>query len=67
MALYTFAILGIPPFGSLLAGKLGDLVGTGWALFLCGGLCASGAFHFMRKIDRINDQIIMALNTEEDR
>ena len=67
MALYTFAILGIPPFGSLLAGKLGDLVGTGWALFLCGGLCAAGAFHFMRKIDRINDQIIMALNTEEER
>lgn len=61
MALYTFAVLGIPPFGSLLAGKLGDLVGTGWALFLCGGLCAVSATYLMKKIDRLGDQIDAAL------
>ncbi len=61
MALYTFAILGIPPFGSLLAGKLGDLAGTGWSLFLCGGLCAVSATYLMKKINRLGDQIDAAL------
>ena len=61
MALYTFAILGIPPFGSLLAGKLGDLAGTGWSLFLCGGLCAVSATYLMKKIDQLGDQIDAAL------
>ena len=65
MALYTFAILGIPPFGSLLAGKLGDLVGTGWALFLCGGLCAVSATYLMKKIDRLGDQVKAALRRQE--
>lgn len=64
MALYTFAILGIPPFGSLLAGKLGDLVGTGWSLFLCGGLCAVSAAYLMKKIDRMGDQIDAALERQ---
>jgi MFS family permease len=64
MALYTFAILGIPPFGSLLAGKLGDLVGTGWSLFLCGGLCAVSATYLMKKIDRLGDQIDAALERQ---
>ncbi len=61
MALYTFAILGIPPFGSLLSGKLGDLVGTGWSLFTCGVLCAVSALFLMRKIDRLEEQITLAL------
>lgn len=64
MALYTFAILGVPPFGSLLAGKLGDLVGTGWSLFLCGGLCAVSATYLMKKIDRLGDQIDAALERQ---
>lgn len=64
MALYTFAILGVPPFGSLLAGKLGDLVGTGWSLFLCGALCAVSATYLMKKIDRLGDQIDAALERQ---
>ena len=64
MALYTFAILGVPPFGSLLAGKLGDLVGTGWSLFLCGTLCAVSATYLMKKIDRLGDQIDAALGRQ---
>jgi MFS family permease len=65
MALYTFAILGIPPFGSLLAGKLGDIVGTGWSLFLCGGLCAVSATYLMKKIDKLGDQVRAALKMQE--
>lgn len=64
MALYTFAILGIPPFGSLLAGAVGDLIGTAWALFICGGACASSAFYFLKKIDRIDDQVTGALRVQ---
>jgi MFS family permease len=61
MALYTFAILGFPPFGSLLAGRLGDMIGTGWALFVCGGLCAVSAFALSRKLDRLDGQVQAAL------
>lgn len=61
MALYTLAIVGIPPFGSLLSGRLGDLLGTNWSLFICGGSCAAIAFYLMKKIDRLNDQILISL------
>ncbi len=65
MALYTTAILGIPPFGSLLAGKLGDVLGTDWALFICGTASAAIAYYFLRKIDGIKDQIWRALEDPE--
>jgi len=61
MALYTMAILGIPPFGSLLSGRLADHLGTDWALFICGSISAVIAYYFLRKIDRIKDQISKAL------
>ncbi|NLD05958.1 MAG: MFS transporter, partial [Synergistaceae bacterium] len=65
MALYTMAILGIPPFGSLLSGKLGDHLGTDWALFICGSISAVIAYYFLVKIDRIRDQISAALEDPE--
>jgi len=61
MALYTLAILGLPPFGSLLAGKLGDLLGTGWSLSVCGLLCAGLAFFLMKKLDGMEREINLAL------
>lgn len=65
MALYTMAILGIPPFGSLLSGRLADHLGTDWALFICGSISAVIAFYFMKKIDRVRDQISEALEDPE--
>lgn len=64
MALYTLAIVGIPPFGSLLSGKLGDIVGTAWALFICGIFCTISAYYFMKKIDKVSYQILRALKRE---
>lgn len=64
MALYTLAIVGIPPFGSLMSGKLGDIVGTAWSLFICGLCCAGAAWYYMKKIDKVNDEILGALKRE---
>lgn len=64
MALYTFAIIGIPPFGSLLSGKIGDLLGTDWSLFICGTCCSVIAFYFMKKIDRLDNSIQIALKNQ---
>lgn len=61
MSLYAIAIMGFPTFGSLLAGKLGDMFGTNWALFICGGCCALQAFYFMKKLDKIDMQITRQL------
>lgn len=61
MSLYTLAIMGFPTFGSLLAGKLGDMFGTNWALFICGGCCALQAFYFMKKLDKVDMQITKQL------
>lgn len=65
MALYTLAILGIPPFGSLLAGKLGDSFGTDWALFICGAVSSAIAYYYLKKIDRVKDEIETALEDPE--
>lgn len=64
MSLYTLAILGVPPFGSLLAGKLGDLLGTDWSLFICGLCCTAAAYYYMRKLSVLNYRIIHALKKQ---
>ena len=64
MALYTFAIIGVPPFGSLLAGKMGDTLGTCGSLFICGVCCSVLAFFFMRKIDKLDAAILAALQRQ---
>lgn len=61
MSLYTLACVGIPPFGSLVSGKLGDIIGTDWALFVFGAFCAVSAFYFMKKLDRHNISVIKEL------
>lgn len=64
LALYSFAVIGVPPFGSLLAGKLGDLLGTNWALFLCGICCIAFALYYMKKLDGLRDEIAGALRAQ---
>ena len=64
MSLYTLAILGVPPFGSVLAGKVGDLLGTDWSLFLCGLCCTAIAYYYMRKLSVLNYRIIHALKKQ---
>ena len=66
MALYTLAIIGIPPFGRLSAGKLGDWLGTSYSLLVCGILCMINALYFLRKIDKVQNLIVDALRREEE-
>jgi MFS family permease len=43
MALYTTTFVGCAPFGSLLSGWLGGVLGPRWALGFDGGVCAAAA------------------------
>lgn len=65
MSLYTFAMVGVPPFGSLFAGSLGDMLGTRWALLICGIICTSADIFLMRKIDALRPQMLMALKKQK--
>ena len=64
MSIYTFALLAVPPFGSLVAGKMGDIFGTNWSLFICGVICAAFAIYFMRKLDKHDGEITAALKEQ---
>lgn len=50
MSLYTMAIVGTAPFGSLLVGEIADLAGTPATLLIGGIACITGAIIFMRKV-----------------
>ncbi|MGA2091016.1 MAG: MFS transporter [Endomicrobiales bacterium] len=50
MAFYAMAIMGMAPFGSLIAGSLGGIIGAPHALLFSGILCVSGAFLFSEGI-----------------
>ncbi len=50
MGLYILAAVGVSPFGSLVIGFLGDILGTSPALFISGSLCISISFYFSRKL-----------------
>ena len=50
MSLYSMAVMGMGPFGSLFAGALASRIGAPATLFLCGLLCILGAFFFARRL-----------------
>lgn len=50
MSLYSMAVMGMGPFGSLFAGVLASRIGAPATLFLCGLLCILGAFFFARRL-----------------
>jgi MFS family permease len=50
MSLYTMAIVGTAPFGSLLIGELADLIGIPNTLMIGGAACITGAFIFIKKV-----------------
>ena len=56
MALYTMAIVGMAPFGSLLAGAVADRIGAPWTLLGGGLICVGGALVFARKLPRLREQ-----------
>lgn len=50
MSLYTMALMGTAPFGSLLAGWMAKLLGTPWTIFIGGAACLIGALVFYKKL-----------------
>ena len=50
MSFYTMAFRGMSPFGSLIAGSLGNSIGAPATLVLSGGISLMGAFTFYLKL-----------------
>jgi MFS family permease len=50
MSLYTMALMGITPFGSLLAGWMAKMIGTPWTMCIGGTICLAGALVFYKKL-----------------
>jgi MFS family permease len=53
MSFYTIAIMGIAPFGSLLAGSLAKIIGTPYTILIGGISCIIGAFFFYKKLPEL--------------
>lgn len=53
MSFYTFAILGVTPIGSLLAGAVAARFGAPTTLALCGICCLAGSAWFFRQLPEI--------------
>lgn len=50
MSFYAMAFMGMTPFGSLLAGSLGKMIGVRYTVMTGGILCILGAFYFYKDI-----------------
>jgi MFS family permease len=53
MSLYTMAVMGTAPFGSLLAGGLAKVIGTPGTLLAGGMAVITGALFFLRKLPEL--------------
>jgi MFS family permease len=57
MAFYSMAIMGMTPFGSLLAGSLAALIGAPLTIALGGAVCVAGSIWFQRALPEIRTLI----------
>jgi MFS family permease len=57
MSFYSMAIMGMVPFGSLLAGGLASKIGAPYTVFLGGAICILGALLFARKLSSLRELI----------
>lgn len=53
MSLFTMSVLGIAPFGSLLAGSLANAIGAPSTLIVSGIICAVGGFLFVKQLPKL--------------
>jgi len=58
MSFYTVALMGMMPFGSLLAGALANWIGASWAVVLCGGGCALAALQFAFRLPALRKDVL---------
>jgi MFS family permease len=57
MSFYTMAIMGMSPFGSLLAGGLASKIGAPGTLIIGGVFCSLGALFFATKLPKLREII----------
>jgi MFS family permease len=57
MSIYTMAIMGTAPFGSLLSGSIAKLFGSPVTILAGGILCIAGSFLFYRKLPGLKDKV----------
>ena len=57
MSLYTMAIMGTAPFGSLMAGSLAKVIGTPGTILAGGAISIISAFYFFRKLPQLKDLV----------
>ncbi len=57
MSLFTMAVFGMLPFGSLLGGWMASTLGAEETLIICGLTCVAGAFLFRQALPEIRAQI----------
>ncbi len=57
MSLFTMAVMGAAPFGSLLAGGLASQIGAPATLLLCGICCVSGSLLFTRVLPSLREMV----------
>lgn len=57
MSLYTMAVAGMVPFGSLFSGAVAARLGAAPTIFIGGAVCAVGAFIFLAALPSIREQI----------
>lgn len=62
MSFYALAMVGMMPFGNLLAGTLAQTVGAPNALILCGFVCILGAIWFSSQVSRVTHWIKREIN-----
>lgn len=57
MALYTIAVMGMAPFGSLIAGSVAARIGAPQTILACGIICVLGALVFARQLPVLREII----------
>ena len=57
MSFYSMAVMGIAPFGSLLAGWLAKYIGTPETIFFSGIATIGGAILFLRKLPELKKSV----------
>jgi MFS family permease len=58
MSLYTMAVMGMTPFGSILGGALAHVIGVPTTFLIGGAICVGGAILFATKIRVLRPMVL---------
>ena len=58
MSLYTMAVMGMTPFGSMLGGALAQVIGVPTTFLIGGAICVAGAILFATKLRVLRPMVL---------